>query len=108
MYVHSRTFRLDWTRSLRPDPMVDINPQDAGARGIAQEDWVSLATPRNAIKVRANLTEVVPPGVVNIYHNLPEASVNLCVEPDYRDPISGFPGFKSLLCEVKKLTEEKA
>jgi len=24
------------------------------------------------------------------------------IDPDYRDPISGFPGFKSLLCEVQK------
>ena len=108
MFVHSRTFRLNWTRSLRPDPMVDIHPQDAQDRNIAQEDWVSLSTPRNSIKVRANLTEVVPPGVVSMYHEYPEASINLCVEPDYRDPISGFPGFKSLLCEVKKLTEENA
>ena len=77
MFIHSRTFRLDWTRSLRPDPMVDINPQDAQDRGIAQEDWVSLSTPRNSIKVKANLTEMVPPGVVNMYHDYPEASVNL-------------------------------
>ena len=32
----------------------------------------------------------------------PEADVNTLIDPDYRDPISGFPGFKSLLCEVKK------
>jgi anaerobic selenocysteine-containing dehydrogenase len=108
MFVHSRTFRLGWTRSLRPDPMVDMNPQDAQERGIAQEDWISLATPRNSMKVRANLTEIVPPGVVNMYHDYPEASVNLLVDPDYLDPISGFPGFKSLLCEVKKLKEESA
>ncbi len=108
MFIHSRTFRLDWTRSLRPDAMVDIHPHDARDRGIAQEDWVSLSTPRNSIRVKANLTEIVPPGVVNMYHDYPEASVNLLVEPDYRDPISGFPGFKSLLCEVKKLQEENA
>jgi anaerobic selenocysteine-containing dehydrogenase len=105
MFIHSRTFRLDWTRSLRPDPMVDMNPQDAGVRGIAQENWVSLSTPRGSIKVRANLTEMVPSGVVSMYHGYPEASVNLLVEPDYRDPISGYPGFKSLLCQVKKLHE---
>ncbi len=103
MFIHSRTFRLDWTRSLRPDPALDINPADAKERGIASGDWVSLATPRNSIKVRANLTEIVPPGVVSMYHDYPEASVNLLVEPDYRDPISGFPGFKSLLCEVKRV-----
>ncbi len=108
MFVHSRTFRLDWTRSLRPDPMVDINPQNAGERGIAQEDWVSLSTSRGSMKVKANLTEIVSPGVVNMYHDYPEASVNRLIEPDYCDPISGFPGFKSLLCEVRKLTEENA
>jgi hypothetical protein len=43
-----------------------------------------------------------------MYHDYPEASVNLLVEPDYQDPISGFPGFKSLLCQVKKVKEESA
>jgi hypothetical protein len=47
---------------------------------------------------------MVPPGVVNMYHDYPEASVNLLIEPDYLDPISGYPGFKSLLCEVTRLT----
>ena len=32
----------------------------------------------------------------------PEADVNTLIDPDYRDPISGFPALKSLLCEVKK------
>jgi anaerobic selenocysteine-containing dehydrogenase len=105
MFIHSRTFRLAWTRSLRPDPMVDMNPADARDRGIAQEDWVSLSTPRGSIRVRANLTEIVAPGVVNMYHGYPEASVNLLIEPDYLDPISGYPGFKSLLCQVTRFSD---
>jgi len=103
MYQHSRTFRLAWTRGLRRDASVDINPQDAQARGIGANDWVYLSTQRGSIKVRANLTELVPPGVVSIYHAWPEADANLLIEPDYLDPISGFPGFKALLCEVRKL-----
>ncbi len=102
MYIHSRTFRLSWTRGLRPDPMLDINPKDAVERGISQGDWVTLSTPRNAIKVKANLTEIVPPGVINIFHGYREPEVNTLIDPDYLDPISGFPGFKSLLCEVRK------
>lgn len=108
MFVHSRTFRLGWTRSLRPDPMVDIHPGDAGERGISQEDWVSLSTPRSSVRVRANLTEMVPPGVVSMYHGYAEANVNLLVEPDYLDPITGYAGFKSLLCEVTRLPNEEA
>ena len=103
MYIHSRTFRLSWTRGLRPDPMLDINPIDAAERGVSQGDWVTLSTPRNSIKVKANVTEVVPPGVINIFHAYREPEVNTLVEPDYLDPVSGFPGFKSLLCQVKKI-----
>ena len=60
MFIHSRTFRLPWPRSLRPDPMLDINPKDAAQRGIKQGDWVSLSAPRGSINVRANLTQIVP------------------------------------------------
>jgi anaerobic selenocysteine-containing dehydrogenase len=101
MYQHSRTFRTPWTSRLRPDPSVDLNPEDAAERGISKGDWVELSTPRGTLRVKANLTEVVAPGVANIYHAWPEADINLLVEPDYLDPLSGFPGFKSLLCEVK-------
>jgi anaerobic selenocysteine-containing dehydrogenase len=103
MFIHSRTFRLPWLRELRPDPMADIHPVDARKRGISHGDWVRLSTPRGAIRVKAHVTEIVPPGVVNMYHGYPEADVNLLIDPDYRDPISGFPGFKSLLCQVERL-----
>ncbi|MFH1489864.1 MAG: molybdopterin-dependent oxidoreductase, partial [Pseudomonadota bacterium] len=102
MFIHSRTFRMPWTKGLRPDPVVDINPADAEKRGLSQGEWVTLSTPRSSARVRANVTVVVPPGVANIYHGYPDVEVNQLIEPDYLDPISGFPGFKSLLCEVKK------
>ena len=104
IYLHSRTFRLAQTRELRPAPYLDINPVDAENRAIVRDDWVTLATRRNSLKVRANVTEIVPPGVINFYHAWPEADANLLIEPDYLDPISGYPGFKSLLCQVKKTT----
>ena len=102
MFIHSRTFRLSWTRGLRPDPMVDINPKDADDRGIKQGAPVTLSTKRGAIQVKANLTEIIAPGVVNMYHAYSEADVNLLIDPDYVDPISCYPGFKALLCDVKK------
>lgn len=106
MFMHSRMFRVPWVRKLRPDPMVDINPKDAGTRGISPDAWVMLVTKRGSIRVRANLTELVPPGVVSMYHAFPSADVNELIDPDYRDPISGYPGFKSLLCEVKPVRDE--
>ena len=39
MYVHTRTFRLTWTNSLRPNhPAADINPADAARLGIKQDE----------------------------------------------------------------------
>jgi anaerobic selenocysteine-containing dehydrogenase len=105
MYIHSRTFRLGWTRGLHPDPTLDIHPEDASTRGIVQGDRVRLSTPRNAVYVKANVTEVVPPGVINIFHGYSDPEVNSLIDPDYLDPISGFPGFKSLICQIEKAEE---
>ena len=77
MTVHSRTYRMPWCRALRPDHMLDINPEDARQRAIRQGDHVIIATARNQLRVKANLTEVVPPGVVSIAHGNPAADVNL-------------------------------
>ncbi len=103
MFIHSRTFRLPWTRSLRPDPMADLNPADGARLQIGQGDDIEISTPAGAIRVKANLTELARPGVVHMYHAYPEADVNLLLEGDYLDPISGFPGYKGLLCAVRKV-----
>jgi anaerobic selenocysteine-containing dehydrogenase len=109
MLMHSRMYRIDFARKTRPDPAVDINPADALERGIGAGDWVKLETPRGSIRVRANPTGLVPQGVVNMYHGDPKGDVNELIDPDYRDPISGYPGFKSMLCRIipeKSLNEQ--
>jgi len=103
MFIHSRTFRLPWTRSLRPDAAVDINPSDAARLGIAQGDRVELSTPQGSIEVKANVTELARPGAAHMFHDYPEADVNTLLAGDYVDPISGFPGFKASLCAVRKV-----
>lgn len=104
MFVHSRTFRLPWTRSLRPEPAADINPSDASKLHIEQGDKIKISTPNgSSITTKANLTNMVRSGVVHMYHAYKEADVNVLFEADYLDPISGFPGFKSMLCRVDKV-----
>ena len=104
MFVHSRTFRLSWTSSLRSNhPSADLNPGDASRLGIKQDDSIRISTPKDAIVLKANLTQMVQPGVVHIYHGSAGADVNLLFEGDYLDPLSGFPGFKSALCKVERV-----
>jgi anaerobic selenocysteine-containing dehydrogenase len=102
MYVHSRTFRNAWNRRLHPAPTVMISTQDAASRGIGEGDEVLLTTPRHALRVRARVSDAIAPGMAGIFHGWPQTEVNRLLEPDYLDPISGFPGFKSLLCQVQK------
>jgi anaerobic selenocysteine-containing dehydrogenase len=102
MFIHSEMHNVPWCQELRKDPMVDMNPSDASDRGIRANDWVFIETSRGKIRVRANLTETVLPGVVHMFHGIGEADVNSLIDPDYLDPISGFPGFKSLRCQISK------
>jgi anaerobic selenocysteine-containing dehydrogenase len=104
MFVHTRTYRLSWASSLRPNhPSVDMNPQDAAKLGLNQNDNARLSTKHGAINVKVNLTLMVQKGMVSMYHGNSKADANTLFESDYLDPISGFPGFKSALCKVEKI-----
>ncbi len=102
MYMHSRTFRNSWNRQLHPLPTVALNPQTAAARGIDDGEEVLLRTRRGEVRVRAQLTGIVPADMACIYHGWPEIEVNRLLHPEHLDPISGFPACKSLRCAIDK------
>jgi len=106
MFIGSQTFRLPWTKSLQPEPCADLNPGDCRRLGIDEGDDIKISTPKGFIVVKANLTNIVQPGVVHVSPAFIEVNVNGLLEPDYVDPISGFPGYKSLLCKLEKVTDE--
>ncbi|MBS7604687.1 MAG: molybdopterin-dependent oxidoreductase [Candidatus Bathyarchaeia archaeon] len=104
MYTHSKWRELSWLRDLMPYPVVNINPEDAEKRGIREGDLVMVENAHGKIRVHAHITYLVPPGVVDVSHGwamIPEAHVNLLI-PRVFDPISGFPTYKAVLCEVYK------
>ncbi len=106
MFAHSRTYRLPWTRGLRPDPAADLNPADGRRLGLAQGDWAELATPRGAVRVRVNITELAQPGVVHLVHDCPEADANTLLDADHLDPVSGFPAYKGARCRLTRVSGE--
>ena len=96
---------------LQPKPQVLINPVDAGARGISDGNKVWVESPRGRVGVWARVTDDVLTGQVelNVGGGSPihaeewrDANANYVTDFDNRDPISGFPVFKALLCEVRK------
>ena len=99
--------------ALQPHPLVHINAHDAAARGIADGDAVVVVSPRGRVPFRARVTDDILPGVVeaNMGGGGPlgseawrDANVNALTDPANFDPLSGFPVYKALLCDVEPAT----
>lgn len=100
-YTHSKLRNMPWLREIMPDPVVRLNPADAAKRGIKDGDNVVIEAPLGSIKVKAQVTNLVMPGVTDIFHGWEQANVNELIPRNF-DPISGFPPYKEGLCDVRK------
>jgi cysteine desulfurase NifS len=99
----------------RPEPTVTINSEDARKRNIENGDQVVVRTKRGAVKMRALVTDDVVMGAIdaNMGGGGPvgpkawqECNINDLTDLERHDPISGFPVYKSLLCEVERVSAE--
>jgi len=94
-----------------PYPALLIHPDDAAARNIRSGDGVSIKTPRGQITMRAAVTDRILPGFVYApvggggpigTQEWQQANINELTDDQQFDPISGFPVYKTLLCQIKK------
>jgi anaerobic selenocysteine-containing dehydrogenase len=98
--THSQHQYIQRMRRAIPNPLVEIHPSDAEPRGIQDGAPVQVSSPRGAVRFVARVTERIKPGVVHCTHGWNSANVNELTDDRHLDPISGFPPFKSSLCEV--------
>jgi anaerobic selenocysteine-containing dehydrogenase len=118
-FCHSQHRNLPQLRRHSPDPVVELSPAAAGSRGIGQDDWVLVETPRATMRARAHLnrnlaSDVVcaqfgwwqacePLGLAGYEVTGPRSSnYNDLIDTDAADPISGTIPLRSYLCEVRK------
>jgi anaerobic selenocysteine-containing dehydrogenase len=104
-------------RKSAPDPLIELHPVTAEARGIRAGDWIRLETPLGAIRARAKLNAALDPQVVFGQHGwweaceelgLPgyppygpgSANLNLVLPQTPSDPISGSSPMRAGVCEV--------
>jgi len=96
--------------AMQPCPLVHLHTADAAARGIAEGDEVDVVTLRGRVRFKAHVTDDIVPGAVeaNMGGGGPlgpaawrNANVNDLTDASNFDPISGFPVYKALLCEVE-------
>jgi anaerobic selenocysteine-containing dehydrogenase len=97
---------------LQPSAEVLIHPNDALPRHISTGDKVKVKTVRGEVQFTARVTEDILRGVVEVNQGggspiqaegWRESNANVLTDDKNRDPISGFPVFKALLCEVEKV-----
>ncbi len=101
-----------------PEPTVELNTADAAARGVETGDLVEVRTARGAVRFRARVTDDIVGGAVEAPMGgggpvgppaWQHSNVNELTDLSNYDPISGFPVYKALLCDVVKVeagTEE--
>ena len=111
VFFNSQHHNIPGLLKMYPRPLVSLHPEDAGPRNIKDGDTVFVISPRGRVRYTARVTEDIMPGVVeaDAHGGSPVASpawretnVNELTDFYNRDPISGFPLFKALLCEVVK------
>ena len=103
-YTHSQHRNLEKLRKMVPEPLLEIHPIDSNKRRIKPGEKVSVTSPRGSMSVKAYITDTILPGVVHLPHHWPDmANANILCDDQHLDPISGFPAFKSQLCQVKPI-----
>jgi anaerobic selenocysteine-containing dehydrogenase len=101
-FTHSRHRNVARLKKLIPYPTVEINTATARKLGISDGDEVTVESPQGSISLKARLSDDIHPRVISITHGWEEANVNLLTDGDARDPVSGYPAFKSVMCRVQK------
>ena len=97
-----------------PEPTVTMNSRDARDRNISTGDLVEVTSPRGRVRFRAYVTDNIMQGVIDASMGgggpmgpqaWQDCNVNELTDLHRYDPISGFPVYKALLCEVVKIDE---
>ena len=115
-YFHSEYRESAYMRSIRPFPVVEINPETAHENGVEEGDWVCIETTMGSIKQVAHLTEGIDARVVHCDHDwwFPEkgaqdglhgafdSNPNAIIDNDkVFDPAVGTDNFSSM-CRIYK------
>ena len=101
-YTHSQLRNMTQMRRRAPEPLAQIHPATAKKHDIVDGEMIVIETKRGSIKMKAKVTEDIAPQVVSIPHGWAQANANVLTDITHRDPISGYPEFKALLCRVRK------
>ncbi len=104
-YCHSQQRHLPSLRKRLPEPLVELSPQTAAARGIEENDPVVIETSEGSIQVRARLNNSLADDVVcsqyGWWRNSHDNYNNMIGDNDF-DPISSSNRLRDVRCNIVK------
>jgi len=100
-HTGTMTRKVKGINTLRGEELVEINPSDASALGIADGEMVTITSRRGEVAARAKVTEASPPGVVFMDFHFAESPANVLTNPAL-DPVAKIPEFKVCAVRVDK------
>lgn len=91
-----------------PEQLIELNPADAEALNIVDNDWLRVSTRRGVIAAKAWVTERVPAKTIFTTFHFWEANSNELTNSADLDPISGIPELKLSAAKVEKISADQA
>ncbi len=81
---------------------MEINPEDATKLGVRKNQMVKVSSRRGEITLRAEISSIVPPGVVFIPFHFIEAPANKLTISAF-DPVAKIPDYKVCAVKIERL-----
>lgn len=99
--INSQFSQSPSVRARLREPEVLVHPTAAAKVGLRTGERVEVVSPHGRITLRAVVTDDVHPDCVVLPAGWEEANANLLIDAERRDPISGFPAFRSGVCRLE-------
>jgi len=100
-HTGTMTRKVSGLNTFMGEELVEINPEDASALGVADGEKIKVISRRGEVVAKAKVTEVSPVGVVFMTFHFAESSGNVLTNP-VLDPVAKIPEFKVCAVRVEK------
>jgi len=90
--------------ALLSEELADISPADAARLGVADAEYVVISSRRGSVKVKARVTEEVPPGLVWMTFHFREGNANWLTNNVF-DPETKTAEYKACAVKIEKAVE---
>jgi anaerobic selenocysteine-containing dehydrogenase len=109
-FVHSQFRNIESLLKYEPEPLVDIHSLDAKERKIENGDLIKIFTPNGSIEMKANVSNIISPGIIRIPWGWGESNltynVNNLTDDSEKSPITSTTSNRSFMCNISKSSKK--